>query len=319
MMTQRPTIDAQHRRRTEDGDTPSSSAERTLVVRAPAKINWVLDLLDRRADGYHELETVASCITLADEVTLAATASSPSITLTCTDASLPTDEANLAFRAAVVLARRAGVRAGASIHLKKRVPVGAGLGGGSSDAAAVLRGLNALWGLDWPIARLLPLAAALGSDVPLLLAGGTGIARGRGEFVEPVRFSWPGVIVVAMPGLYVSTRDVYADVRPDDLRVVSHAGKAFADGQSASRWSACDLLSRCRNGLEAAAFRRFPDLREWSQRLCGRFDRAWRLCGSGSSFFTAWDDEAEAEVCVRIIRTEMGIRAEPARLADVDA
>ncbi len=288
------------------------SGQSAVTVSAPAKINWVLDLLERRPDGYHELETVGSTIGLCDElaVSLPEPAERAGITLTCDDPSLPTDGTNLVHQAASLLARRAGVRHGVAIHLTKRIPMGAGLGGGSSDAAAALRGLNRLWGLNWSPARLTPIAAAVGSDVPLLLIGGAAVARGRGEFVEPLAFEWPGWVVVAMPGIHAATRDVYAAVRQDDLRAVSDAASAFADGDAARRWTAIELLDRCRNGLEPAAFRRFAELDALHQRLEGRFGRSWRLCGSGSSFFTAWDTAEEAASCAKVVRTEFAIRAE---------
>ncbi len=289
-----------------------------MVVPAPAKINWVLDLLEKRSDGYHELETVASAVGLADELTIAGNGAA-GLALTCSDAALPTDERNLVHRAATLLARRAGIEPNASIHLTKRIPAEAGLGGGSSDAAAVLRALNARWALNWSLARLAPLAAAVGSDVPLMLFGGTAIARGRGEFVEPIDFRWPGWVAIAMPGIPVPTAAVYANVKAEDLRIASGAAPVFADSQAASRWTAADLLERCRNDLEKPAFRQFGALAELQgelQRACGR---PWRLCGSGSAFFTAWDEGEEAADCVRKVRERLGIRAEAARVEGTEA
>jgi 4-diphosphocytidyl-2-C-methyl-D-erythritol kinase len=293
--------------------TPAGWA--THVVAAPAKINWILDVLERREDGYHELETIASTVTLADELAISNTGDGSGVTLRCSDESLPTGDANLAHRAATLLARRSGIRSGAHIRLTKRIPAGAGLGGGSSDAAAVLRVLNRLWTLNWSLPRLVPLAAAIGSDVPLLLVGGTAVARGRGEFVEPIAFSWPGWLVIAMPAVHVPTRDIYASVCRGELRGVSDAMAAFPGGDDGMRWTARDLLQRCRNTLEAAAFRRFRELAELQQELERTSGRTWRLCGSGSSMFTAWDTADEADNCVRTVRARFGIRAETARLA----
>jgi len=154
---------------------------RATSISAPAKINWVLDLLTRREDGYHELENGRINVTLADELSVRECGDGAGVRLTCSDASLPTDGSNLAYRAAAALARRAGVRPDVSIHLEKHIPAGAGLGGGSSDAAAVLRALNRLWGLGWSLARLMPVAAAIGSDVPLLLVGGRPWHGGAGS------------------------------------------------------------------------------------------------------------------------------------------
>ncbi|MBN1489804.1 MAG: 4-(cytidine 5'-diphospho)-2-C-methyl-D-erythritol kinase [Phycisphaerae bacterium] len=285
-----------------------------MVASAPAKINWTLDLLERRSDGYHELETVASSLDWGDELTFAPQPDSADVTITCNDTSVPTDERNLVHKAAMRLARRAGVREGAAITLNKRIPAGAGLGGGSSDAAATLRGLNVIWGLHWPTPQLLPLAATVGSDVPLLLVGGTAIARGRGEFVEPIPFAWAGWVTLAMPNIHVATPTVYAHVRPDDLRPSADGSRAFADRQATARWTALELLEHCRNGLEAPAFRGFGALADLHAELQRRFGRPWRLCGSGSTFFTAWDSAEEAAECVKEVRAVPGIRAEATRL-----
>lgn len=300
------------------GSFAASPNRATLTVSAPAKINWVLDLLERRPDGFHELETVASAVTLADELTITDGPDGSAVSLTCTDPSLPTDASNLAHRAATRLARRAGICGGVSIHLTKHIPAGAGLGGGSSDAAAVLRALNRLWALNWSLPRLIPLAAAIGSDVPLLLVGGTAVARGRGEFVESIPFSWPGSVLIAIPGIHVPTPDVYADVLPDDLRGVSDAVTAFSGPHAGRRWTARDLLERCRNALEPAAFRRFPHLAHLHAELRRASTRPWRLCGSGSSMFTACDTPDEAADCATNVRARLGIRVEVSRLETND-
>lgn len=288
----------------------------SVVVAAPAKVNWILDVLDRRADGFHEVETVASTIDLSDELAISGRADSSGVSLHCNNPSLPSDERNLAYRAAGVFARRAGVTTGVSIRLTKRVPAGAGLGGGSADAAATLRGLNALWRLGWSTARLVPLAAAVGSDVPMLLLGGTVVARGRGEFVEPLPFAWGGRLVVVMPGYEVSTRAVYAEVRPDELRGRSDAAEAFARLIAAAAGGAEPMMRECRNGLEPASFRAFANLATLHAALERTFGRAWRLCGSGSSLFTAWDTDREAADCVQRVRAEFGMRAEAVRLTE---
>ena len=157
---------------------------------APAKVNLVLEIVGRREDGYHDLDTVMTTIDLADRVRLRAS-DRLDVRIEGRDAPAiePGAEANgeLAAAAARALAAAAGREPGVAIEVEKRVPVAAGLGGGSSDAAAVLRGLNRLWGLEWPLGRLSQVAASLGSDVPFFLHGGTARCRGRGELVEPLR------------------------------------------------------------------------------------------------------------------------------------
>lgn len=286
---------------------------------APAKINWVLEVVERREDGFHELETVVSKIDLVDQMAFSALTASDGIRVRCSDASVPTDEQNLVWRAATALARRSGVCRGVAIGLTKRIPVGSGLGGGSSDAATTLATLNAVWGLGWTVARLVPLAARLGSDVPLFLYGGTVIARGRGEFVEPCPLGWVGWIVVAMPGLCVPTAAVYGAVRPADLVPAPSAAGFVEMAEGAQRRTAGELMERSRNGLEAAAFRRFPELVDLHGRLERQTGRRWRLCGSGSSFFSAFDEAEEAAEAARQVNTGIGIRAEAVRVIETRA
>ena len=157
-----------------------------LTVWAPAKINLHLEVLGLRADGFHELAMVMQSIDLLDGLELAPTADAR-IHLSCDRPELPIDGSNLIVRAAELLRARSGLpELGARIHLRKRIPIGAGLAGGSSDGAAALAGLNALWGLGFATAELATMAAELGSDMPFCLDGGTQLCFGRGERLEPV-------------------------------------------------------------------------------------------------------------------------------------
>jgi len=189
------------------------------IVRAPAKINLHLEVLGLRPDGFHELAMVMQSLDLADELHCRATADG-SIALDCDLPGLPTDGDNLIVRAAELLRSRSGLpELGARISLRKRIPVGAGLAGGSSDAAAVLVGLNALWGLGHDHAALLHLAAELGSDVPFCLEGGTRLCFGRGERLEPAGLAGLpplAVLLIKHPGASVSTPWAYGRCR--DLR-----------------------------------------------------------------------------------------------------
>ena len=148
-----------------------------LTIRAFAKINLTLEVLGKRANGYHEVATVMQTIDLCDELTLEP---SSGVSLRCSDPALETTD-NLVLRAANLLREHAGGDSGAGMYLRKSIPVAAGLGGGSSDAAAALVGLRELWNLEEAVPDLRPLAAALGSDVPFFLSGGTAIAEGRGD------------------------------------------------------------------------------------------------------------------------------------------
>ena len=190
-----------------------------LTERAPAKINLGLHVLRRRPDGDHDVETVLHRIDWADTITAAP---ADTLSMTCSDPALPTDETNLCLRAALALKEAFDVATGAALHLDKQVPYGAGLGGGSSDAAATLRLLTRLWDLDADPDRLHAIAAALGADVPFfLLDAPAALATGRGDELtvlddEDRPYRLPHPVLVVAPPIEVATPDAYAAVTPRD-------------------------------------------------------------------------------------------------------
>lgn len=173
---------------------------------ARAKVNLVLDVVGLRPDGYHELRTVFQSIDLSDVLTLEP---ATDIEVTCDLPGIPEGPGNLAFRAAALLRERLRVTRGARIRIHKRIPAGAGLGGGSADAAATLVGLNDLWQLGLGTAELHDLGALLGSDVPFMISGGTAIGTGRGEILTPAACAGPFPLAVVMPALAVGTAGAY--------------------------------------------------------------------------------------------------------------
>jgi len=203
----------------------SKRSRRPLVLRASAKVNLVLEVLGKRPDGYHELSTVMQAVDLFDRLTVEAAAT---ITLETSEPALPTDDRNLVVRAARLLQEAAGIKAGARIVLDKRIPLAAGLGGGSSDAAATLLGLNKLWGLRWRRERLVELAVKLGMDVPFFLGRGRALGTSRGEVLSAL----PGVggyaLVLVNPGMGLSTQEVYGRV-PPGWRAESDGTKRMLD------------------------------------------------------------------------------------------
>ena len=176
------------------------------MLQTAAKVNLALEVLSKRSDGYHEIATVMHAVDLFDRLALQ---TAPTISLETDDSTLPTDEGNLIVRAATLLQRASRVEAGARIRLRKRIPVAAGLGGGSSDAAATLWGLNRLWGLRWPHARLTELAVQLGMDVSFFLTGGPALATGRGESLRRLPDAGGYALVLVNPRVPLSTREVY--------------------------------------------------------------------------------------------------------------
>lgn len=247
---------------------------RTLRIRACAKVNLGLRVLGKRPDGYHEIDTVLQSIDLCDHITLAPRRDDEISLEMVPDLGIPPD-ANLALRAARLLAERTGLPTGVRILLEKEIPVGAGLGGGSSDAAAVLRGLNALFGLGLDTEALLDLGAGLGSDVPFFLIGGRCRARGRGERLR--RMPVPDaehaqIYVLLVPRFSLSAREVY---------------EAFDRLQPEA------LDSPYPNDLEGSALALRPELgavREFLKGAAAPFG----LSGSGPTYFAVMNDEDEA-------------------------
>jgi 4-diphosphocytidyl-2-C-methyl-D-erythritol kinase len=180
-----------------------------VVLRTSAKVNLALEVLGKRGDGYHEIATVLQAVDLFDRLKLEA---ADTLSLHTDDPDLPTDDGNLVMRAARLLRKAAGIEAGARIRLSKRIPVAAGLGGGSSDAAATLWGLSQLWRLRWPKARLQELAVELGMDVPFFLGTGRAVARGRGERLTTLPGGGGYALVLVNPRVPLSTREVYGRV-----------------------------------------------------------------------------------------------------------
>lgn len=181
-----------------------------MQILAPAKINLALDVIARRADGYHQVDMVMQSIELSDEITLEAAAG---IELSCNRPELPVDERNLAWRAARLLQEISGVFSGVKIEITKKIPIAAGLAGGSADAAAVLIGLNSLWNLGLSRRELMKIGVRLGADVPFCIMKGTARAEGIGEELTPVNSSLKSDVLLVTPDIQVSTAMVYRKLR----------------------------------------------------------------------------------------------------------
>jgi 4-diphosphocytidyl-2-C-methyl-D-erythritol kinase len=255
------------------------------VLSAAAKVNLALEVLGKRADGYHELATVMQTVDLSDRLVLE---DADGLEVRVTAPGVPTDEGNLAFRAAAAVRDAAGVDRGVSITLDKRIPVAAGLGGGSTDAAAVLVGLNRLWGLRWPLPRLEELATGLGMDVPFFLRGGAALATGRGEKIEPLGSARLALVLVN-PRFPLSTAEMYERVTP----------AAYSDGARARALAAALATRRTTrvaaslyNGLEAAAREAYPEIGRMQAALRAAGALGAAMSGSGPTVFglaRSWD------------------------------
>ncbi len=265
-----------------------------FVFPSLAKINLSLEVIGRRPDGYHELRTVFQTIDLCDWLEIDIT-DEPLISLTCDAPTLPCDERNLVVRAARELQAATGVRQGARLHLRKRIPVQAGLGGGSSNAAVTLLALQRLWGVALPTATCQRMAAALGADVPFFLTGGTALGLGRGDDISPLPEVSLPVIVVVNPGVAVPTGTVFRRLNAE-LTDVETVRKLAACLPSQVDWV------KAGNDLEATVFDAFPVVREVRDRLFALGAQVARMSGSGSTVFGLFGEaqagEAARQVCL---------------------
>ncbi len=245
-----------------------------MTVEAHAKINLTLDVLGKRPDGYHELKSIVVQIPLHDDVELCdAPDGEMSVEMIADGVEVPPvpAESNLAVRAARALAAAAGVSRGVHIRIVKRIPAGAGLGGGSADAAAVISGLNDLWNLSLSRERLCEVGATVGSDVPALVLGGAVMMEGRGERVAPIEdFDLPPFddsFVLRIPKVNASTARVYGEFREEDR-------------------------GRCRNDLQPAACRLYPEIAETLAQMEKEGLEGVQMSGSGSAVF-GWRKERQ--------------------------
>ena len=261
-----------------------------VQAKAYAKVNWALEVLQRRPDGYHEVRTVIQTIDVCDTLELQPAAE---LRLEANDEGLPPTEENLVMKAAHLLRERADGLSGARMRLSKAIPVAAGLGGGSSDAAAALRGLNQMWDLDLPREALEQIAARLGSDVPFFVHGGTALAEGRGERITPLSDLPPQELLIVLPPLTLAdkTRRMYSLLTPADYTDGS-AARRLADAIHQGKPLADEQLF---NVFDGPAFRAFPELERLRRALLEAGARSVHLAGSGPALFALAGDAAKRE------------------------
>lgn len=267
-----------------------------VEIESPAKINLWLRILGRRQDGFHEIETRLCKLSLGDKVVVELLATGQGMELSCTDPTIPTDASNLAIRALQLFEQRLGVGYSWRIHLEKHIPAGAGLGGGSSNAAAVLTAANQLLGSPLPSEDLLKIGASIGSDVPcFLLEACTLDGKGRGERVSPVEASLKLPLVLAKPPFPVSTPWAYKQWQS------SREIPGIAYGTQSTPWG------MMQNDLERPVFEKFmllPSLKMWLLRQQGV--RAVLMSGSGSTMFAVTDTASVAENLAEELRSWCG-------------
>jgi 4-diphosphocytidyl-2-C-methyl-D-erythritol kinase len=278
-----------------------------LRVRSFAKINLALAVLAKRSDGYHEIRTVFQSIDLFDDLEIRPCSS---LQLVCPElASVPLEE-NTVWRAAAALARCAAPGAGAEIVLHKRIPQGAGLGGGSSNAAAALLGLARFWNLNVAAEDLQSIAAGIGSDVPFFLQGGTALGIGRGEEIYPLPEIRPEALVVVYPGVRVPTAAAYQSL---NLELTSRTALRNIQGFCGQLAEGCASRTGIFNDFERTILPAYPAVREAKDFLIGRNAAAVMLSGSGSSVFGFFTDEESALAASRDSSIRDGWRVFPAK------
>lgn len=259
---------------------------RKIRLAAPAKINLSLDVIRQLPNGYHEMEMIMQEIDLADEVEL--TLTKAGVQCTCDDRELPTNEENIAVRAAYALKPFLKSEKGVHLNLKKNIPHGAGLGGGSADAAAVLKGLNELWELGLSQQQLLRIGVALGADVPFCIFGGTAHARGIGERLKRLPDTDPLPILLINPGIHVSTKEVFDALDAD--KAIRHPQTQRA----IEAWKMQDyeaLREFAGNRLREVTVRWHPEILAIETDLADHGAVFAMMSGSGSTVFGLFEDE----------------------------
>lgn len=265
-----------------------------IEMRCPAKINLVLDVLRRREDGYHEVRMVMQEIGLYDTLTLSS--EGKGIALSCDREGLPVGEDNLIVRAAKLFFQAAALPAQANIQLQKRIPVGAGLAGGSTDAAGTLLGLNELYGGVLPFEKLMELGSRLGADVPFCLRKGCALAEGIGTDLTELPLPPPHILVLAKPPFSVSTAEVYGGLRLNSRTAHPDVTKVIA-GLRQGNWDM--IIANAGNVLEEVTAELHPQIREYEEILRASGAAYACMSGSGPSVFGIFFSEEEAECAAR--------------------
>lgn len=275
---------------------------RSLSLPSYAKVNLSLRVLGRRPDGYHEIQTVLQTVSLHDNLTITAT-SENKVEFACDDLTIPRDAANLVVKAAQALRARFGVTLGCEIRLEKRIPAQGGLGGGSSNAAVTLWALSRLWELPATHDELLPLAAALGADVPFFLDGGCALATGIGTQLTPLPDQPQLHLLIITPTASVSTADAYKALKAPTLTTLDTAS-ILAISRTQAVFSDSGLRVLCdhlENDFERVIFDIEPEIRRVKEALIQAGARCALLAGSGSSVFGIFDTEDALSVAARAL------------------
>lgn len=268
-----------------------------LYVKAPAKINLTLDVLYKRPDNYHEVEMIMTTVDLSDRIGLESREDGI-IEIFSADRFVPNDQRNFAFQAAQLLKDTYGIKEGVSISIEKEIPIAAGLAGGSSDAAATLKGLNELWNLGLTIDELAELGSKIGSDVPFCVYGGTALATGRGEKIKEIPAPPACWVVLAKPKIGVSTAEVYGGLKVDEIEH-PNTQKMIEAIETGDYELLCQSVG---NVLESVTFKLHPEVVMIKEQMKRFGVDAVLMSGSGPTVFGLVENEA------RVSRVYNGLR-----------
>lgn len=268
-----------------------------LYVKAPAKINLTLDVLYKRPDDFHEVEMVMTTVDLADRIGLE-TRQDGQIKIVSADRFVPDDHRNFAYQAAELLKNTYGLTEGVTITIEKQIPIAAGLAGGSSDAAATLRGLNELWNLNLSLDELAEHGAKIGSDVSFCVYGGTALATGRGEKIKELPIPPTCWVILAKPKIGVSTAEIYGGLEVDKIKHPNTI-KMIEAIQNNDYSLLCSSLG---NVLESVTFKLYPEVVTIKEQMQRFGADAVLMSGSGPTVFGLVDNEA------RVSRIYNGLR-----------
>lgn len=277
--------------------------DQSFTLPSFAKINWLLRILGKREDGFHELCTIFQTVSLTDEITFE---NSDDLLLTCSNENIPTGETNLIIKAARHLKAEFNVSSGARIHLDKRIPAPGGLGGGSSNAAIALLGLATLWNLEIEFEKLVEIGAKLGSDVPFFFYGGTAAGSGRGTEILPLQDFNDQWLLIVTPDRDVSTAEAFAranapyltkESSKSILKICQNEAASFQKGQN-------NLF----NDFEKSVFGVEPEIERVRNRLLESGAKQALLSGSGASVFARFDKEETRQATQKALENEINWR-----------
>jgi len=269
---------------------------RNLKIKTYAKVNITLDITGKRPNGYHDVRMIMQTISLCDDIDIE---KNKDIIVSCDVSYIPCNQTNLAYKAAKAFFEYKGIDCGAKIHITKRIPSGAGLGGGSSNAAGVIMALNTIYEAGLSTKECMLIGAKIGADVPFFILGGTCLAEGIGEKLTPLPHMPKCYIVLAKPAFSVSTKSVYQNLDLSKIYIKPHTTQVISAIKGGNMLS---IASGMVNVLETVSSKKYPEIETYKKEMlsCGALGSI--MSGSGSTVFSVFDNLEKAQNCVEVMR-----------------